>query len=67
MVNGKGAEVIYSIRDQPTWGLMIRLKWKTGQNIRNVYTRRNSLVMIIILLFVKLQMRKQLLWNMVCR
>lgn len=41
---GKGAEVIYSIRDQPTWGLMIASEVeKTGQNIRNVYTRRNSL------------------------
>ena len=41
---GKGAEVIYSIRDQPTWGLMIAAEIeKTGQNIRNVYTRRNSL------------------------
>lgn len=41
---GKGAEVIYSIRDQPTWGLMIAAEVeKTGQNIRNVYTRRNSL------------------------
>ena len=41
---GKGAEVIYSIRDQPTWGLMIAEEVeKTGQNIRNVYTRRNSL------------------------
>ncbi|MCK9470869.1 MAG: N-acetylmuramoyl-L-alanine amidase [Bacilli bacterium] len=41
---GKGAEVIHSIRDQPTWGLMIAAEVeKTGQNIRNVYTRRNSL------------------------
>jgi len=41
---GKGAEVIYSIRDQPTWGVMIASEVeKTGQNIRNVYTRRNSL------------------------
>lgn len=41
---GKGAEVIYSVRDQPTWGLLIAEEVeKTGQNIRNVYTRRNSL------------------------
>jgi len=41
---GKGAEVIYSIRDQPTWGLLIAQEIeKTGQNIRNVYTRQNAL------------------------
>lgn len=41
---GKGAEVIHSVRDQPTWGLMIAEEIeKTGQNIRNVYTRRNAL------------------------
>lgn len=41
---GKGAEIIYSIRDQPTLGLLIATEVeKTGQNIRNVYTRRNAL------------------------
>lgn len=41
---GKGAEVIYSIRDTPVLGNYIadEIK-KTGQNIRNVYTRKNSL------------------------
>lgn len=34
---GKGAEIIYSIRDQPTLGLMISEEIeKTGQNVRNV-------------------------------
>lgn len=40
---GKGAEVIYSIRDSQTLPLRIADEIrKTGQNIRNVYTRRNS-------------------------
>lgn len=41
---GKGAEVIYSIRDTPILGNYIAEEIKkTGQNIRNVYTRTNSL------------------------
>lgn len=41
---GKGAEVIYSIRNQPLLGQMIAEEIeKTGQNVRNVYTRRNAL------------------------
>jgi len=41
---GKGAEVIHSIRDEPKLGRMIALEIeKTGQNIRNVYTRMNAL------------------------
>lgn len=41
---GKGAEVIYSIKDTPVLGNYIAEEIKkTGQNIRNVYTRTNSL------------------------
>lgn len=41
---GKGAEVIYSINRDNTWGLLIASEVeKTGQNIRNVYTRKNAL------------------------
>ena len=40
---GKGAEVIYSIRSTPLLGNLIAEEIrKTGQNIRNVYTRQNS-------------------------
>ena len=40
---GKGAEIIYSIFDQPTLGRLIAREIEaTGQNIRNVYTRINS-------------------------
>lgn len=40
----KGAEVIHSIRNQPTLGRYIADEIeKTGQNIRNVYTRQNAL------------------------
>lgn len=40
---GKGAEIIYSIFDQPTLGYLIATEIETtGQNIRNVYTRVNS-------------------------
>ena len=41
---GKGAEIIHSIRDEPTLGRLIAVEIeKTGQNIRNVYTRTNAL------------------------
>lgn len=41
---GKGAEIIYAIKDTPVLGNYIadEIK-KTGQNVRNVYTRKNSL------------------------
>lgn len=40
---GKGAEVIYSIRDDNTLPLLIADNIRaTGQNVRNVYTRVNS-------------------------
>lgn len=41
---GKGAEIIYSVFEQPTLGKLIAREIETtGQNIRNVYTRVNSL------------------------
>ena len=41
---GKGGEIIHSIRDAPTLSRLIALEIeKTGQNIRNIYTRMNAL------------------------